>query len=248
MDGTMQPPLPSEEDGGLARRNRLFAAIPQDVRTEWYPYLEIRHYEAGAVLLEAGATQHYVHFPLTCIVALMQMLADGASAQVALVGREGVVGAPSFAGEPIARTRAVVQSAGLAARVPAFLASAEFERGGVVMRLLLHHTQAVIAQMAQTAACNRHHSPEQQLCRWLLMMLDRADGSDIVATQELIATMLGVRRETVSDSARKLQSRGAIELRRGHVHVLDRLVLEACVCECYGVVTREYGRLLPRGR
>jgi CRP-like cAMP-binding protein len=177
----------------------------------------------------------------------MHVLADGASAQIAVIGREGILGVPGFMGGDISRTRSQLQSGGIVARIAAEVVSAEFERGGAVLRLLLRHTQALIAQMSQIAVCNRHHSPEQQICRWLLLALDRVEGPEVHATQELIASMLGVRRETVTEAARKLQARGVIQSRRGHIQVLDRAALEHIACECYGAIKKEYARLLPHG-
>jgi len=235
------PYLPSEE----ARRNRLLASLPEAIWQEWQPSLEFVDVPLGTVLFEVSDPLHYVYFPSTCVISLMHVLADGASAQIAVIGNEGILGVPGFLGGGISRVRSQLQSGGLAARLPAELVSAEFERGGAVMRLLLRNTQALIAQMSQIAVCNRHHTPEQQICRWLLLALDRVEGSEVRATQELIASMLGVRRETVTEAARKLQARGVIQSRRGHIHVLDRVALEHAACECYGAVTREYERLLP---
>jgi len=235
------PYLPSEE----ARRNQLLASLPEPVWQAWRPLLEFVDVPLGTVLYEPGDALHYVYFPATCVISLMHVLADGASAQIAVVGNEGILGVPGFMGGGISRTRSQLQSGGLASRLPAEVVSAEFERGGVVMRLLLRHTQALIAQMSQIAVCNRHHTPEQQICRWLLLALDRVEGPEVRATQELIASMLGVRRETVTEAARKLQARGLIQSRRGHIHVLDRAALERTACECYGAVKKEYARLLP---
>ena len=235
-----------EADVAIARRNAVLAALPDSVWMAWLPHLELIDLAPGAVVYEVGATLHYVWFPLDCAVCVMQTLADGACAQIAVVGHEGVVGAPVFLGAPVARARAIVQLPGLAARLPPHPVVAEFERGDFVTRLLLRHTQAVIAQMAQIAACNRHHGPEQQFCRWLLMALDRAPGSELHVTQELVASMLGVRRETVNEVARKLQARGIVKGRRGSLKVLDRPALERCSCECYSAVVREYARLFPR--
>ena len=228
------------------RRNTILAALPESLWMAWEPQLELIDFEVGTVVFEVGAPLHYVWFPLECAIAVMQTLADGACSQIAVVGREGLVGAPVFLGAAVAPTRAIVQSPGLAARIAPHLVVAEFARGDLVMRLLLRHTQAVIAQMGQIAACNRHHSPEQQFCRWLLMALDRVDGSELHVTQEFIASMLGVRRETINEVARKLQARGILQGRRGSLEVLDRRALERCTCECYFAVMREYARLFPQ--
>lgn len=236
--------------GGMAgtdlKRNRLLAALLDEVAAEWRPQVDVRGLKMGDVLHEPGASLHYIYFPLSCVVSVMQMLSNGDSAQVAVVGREGLVGATIFLAGGQSRTRFVVQSEGDVARLPADLVIAEFAKGGAVMQLLLRHTQAVIAQMAQTAACNRYHTPEQQLCRWLLMTLDRVDESEVSATQELVGSMLGVRRETISETARKLQAKGIIQLSRCHVRVLDRAGLEQHACECYATVAREYARLITR--
>lgn len=234
------PYLPGEE----AKRNRLLASLPEPVWREWQPSLEFVDVSTGTVLYEPGDPFHYVYFPATCVVSLMHVLADGASAQIAVVGNEGILGVPGFMGGGISRTRSQLQSGGIAARLPAELVSAEFERGGTVMRLLLRHTQALIAQMSQIAVCNRHHTPEQQICRWLLLALDRVDGPEVRATHELIASMLGVRRETVTEATRKLQARGVIQSRRGHIQVQDRADLEHTACECYEAIKNEYERLL----
>jgi len=223
----------------------LLASLPESVWHEWRPSLEFVEVPLGTVLYEPGDPLHYVYFPATCAIALMHVLADGASAQIAVVGNEGLLGVPGFMGGGISRTRSQVQSGGIAARLPPELVAAEFERGGVVMQLLLRHTQALIAQMSQIAVCNRHHTPEQQICRWLLLSLDRVEGAEVHATHELIASMLGVRRETVTEAARKLQARNMIQSRRGHIQVLDRAALERTACECYGAIQQEYARLLP---
>ncbi|AMO25655.1 Crp/Fnr family transcriptional regulator [Ramlibacter tataouinensis] len=228
-----------------ARSNRVLASLPEPVWQQWQALLEFVEVPSGTVLYEPGDVLHYVYFPANCVVSLMHVLADGASAQIAVVGAEGIVGVPGFMGGGISRTRSQLQSGGLAARLPAEVVATEFERGGAVMRLLLRHTQALIAQMSQIAVCNRHHSPEQQICRWLLLALDRVEGPEVRATQELIASMLGVRRETVTEAARRLQTRGVIQSRRGHIQVLDRGALEHSACECYGAIRKEYARLLP---
>jgi len=199
----------------------------------------------GWAVYEAGDTQGYVYFPTTSIVSLLYVMEDGASAEIAVVGNEGVVGIALFMGGETTPSRAVVQSAGYAYRLRANVLKTEFGRGGNLQHLLLRYTQALITQMAQTAVCNRHHSVEQQLCRWLLLSLDRLPSNELTMTQELIANMLGVRREGVTEAAGKLQAEGLIQYSRGKITVLDRLHLEARVCECYAVVKREYDRLLP---
>jgi CRP-like cAMP-binding protein len=186
-----------------------------------------------------------VYFPTTAIVSLLYVMENGASAEIAVVGNEGIVGISLFMGGESTPSRAVVQSAGDGICLPAQVIKDEFNGSGAVMHLLLRYTQALITQMAQTAVCNRHHSLDQQLCRWLLLSLDRLRGNDLVMTQELIANMLGVRREGVTEGARKLQEAGLISYRRGHITVLDRAGLEKRTCECYAVVRREYARLLP---
>jgi CRP-like cAMP-binding protein len=199
----------------------------------------------GHVVYESGARQGYVFFPTTSIVSLLYVLADGATAEIAVTGRDGLVGIALFMGGETTPSRAVVQSAGHGYRLTAARLKKEFERGGALQHLLLRYTQALITQMTQTAVCNRHHSVDQQLCRWLLLTLDRLSGSKLAMTQELIANMLGVRREGVTEAAGKLQAAGLIEYRRGKITVTDRAGLEARVCECYSVVKREYDRLLP---
>jgi len=187
----------------------------------------------------------HVYFPTTAIVSLLYVMEDGASAEIAVVGKEGVVGVSLFMGGETTPSRAVVQSAGRGFRLDARAMKDEFSRSGPVMHLLLRYTQALITQMAQTAVCNRHHSLDQQLCRWLLLSLDRLEGSDLVMTQELIANMLGARREGVTEAALKLQKAGLISYARGHIKALDRAGIEARTCACYAVVNKEYDRLLP---
>ncbi len=199
----------------------------------------------GEVMYESGATLEHVYFPVDAIVSLLYVMENGASAEIAVAGNEGLVGISLFMGGGSTPSRAVVQSAGHGYRLPADAIREEFERSGPVMHLLLRYTQALITQMAQTAVCNRHHSLDQQLCRWLLLSLDRLDGSELVMTQELISNMLGVRREGVTESALKLQQAGLIRYARGHISVLDRPGLERRSCECYAVVKKEYDRLLP---
>ncbi len=199
----------------------------------------------GQVMYEAGVTLKYVYFPTTAIVSLLGVMENGASAEIAVVGNEGIVGVSLFMGGDSTPSRGVVQSAGKGYRLAAQLMKNEFNKAGPVLHLLLRYTQALITQMSQTAVCNRHHSLDQQLCRWLLLSLDRLQGNEIVMTQELIANMLGVRREGVTEGALKLQKAGLIRYVRGHITVLDRKGLERRSCECYAVVKREYVRLLP---
>jgi CRP-like cAMP-binding protein len=199
----------------------------------------------GAVLYESGTRQRAVYFPTTAIVSLLYMMADGASAEIAVVGNEGIIGVSLFMGGETTPSRAVVQSGGHAYRLSGKLLKEEFTRGGVTQHLLLRYTQALLTQMAQTAVCNRHHSLDQQLCRWLLLSLDRLTGNELVMTQELIANMLGVRREGVTEAAGNLQNAGLIKYSRGHITVLDRAGLETRTCECYAVVKKEFDRLLP---
>jgi CRP-like cAMP-binding protein len=226
-------------------KNHLLAALPEAVQGEWKPFLESAEMPLGKVLYEPGESLSHVYFPTTAIVSLLYVMENGASAEIAVVGNEGIVGVALFMGGETTSSRAVVQSAGQAIRLPAQKMTKEFHRGGPVLLLLLRYTQALLTQMAQTAVCNRHHSLHQQLCRWLLLSLDRLDGSDLVMTQELIANMLGVRREGVTEAAIELQKRGWIRYARGHITVLDRGEIEKCTCECYAVVKKEYDRLLP---
>jgi CRP-like cAMP-binding protein len=199
----------------------------------------------GKAVYESGAKQAYVYFPTTSIVSLLYVLTNGASAEIAVTGREGLVGIALFMGGETTPSRAVVQSAGHGYRLKAAVLKKEFEKGGELQHLLLRYTQALITQMTQTAVCNRHHSVDQQLCRWLLLSLDRLPSNELVMTQELIANMLGVRREGVTEAAGKLQAEGLIHYSRGHITITDRAQLEKRVCECYAVVKKEYDRLLP---
>ncbi len=228
-----------------ARDNHLLAALPEAEWLRWADRLEWVELTLGQVLYESGAAMSHVYFPTTAIVSLLYVMEDGASAEIAVVGKEGVVGIALFMGGESTPSRAVVQSAGEGFRLRGHLVKDEFNRGGPVLHLLLRYTQALITQMAQTAVCNRHHSLDQQLCRWLLLSLDRLDGNKLVMTQELIANMLGVRREGVTEGALKLQRAGLISYARGHITVLDRAGLEQRTCECYEVVKKEYDRLLP---
>ncbi|SFN48096.1 Crp/Fnr family transcriptional regulator [Variovorax sp. OV329] len=227
------------------RRNQLLGALPDAEWQRWLPQLEAVEMPLGQVLYESGSTLSHVYFPTSSIVSLLYVMEDGASAEIAVVGNEGVVGISIFMGGESTTSRAVVQSAGNGWRLKAQVIREEFNRAGPVLHLLLRYTQALITQMAQTAVCNRHHSLDQQLCRWLLLSLDRLQGSELVMTQELIANMLGVRREGVTESALKLQRAGLIRYARGRISVLDRRGLEQRSCECYAVVKNEYDRLLP---
>jgi CRP-like cAMP-binding protein len=227
------------------KANRLLAALPEKNYQTLLPLLERVELPLGMALYESGAKQAHVYFPTSSIVSLLYVLEDGASAEIAITGNEGMVGIALFMGGETTPSRAVVQSAGEAYRLKAAVLKEQFERGGELQHLLLRFTQALITQMTQTAVCNRHHAVHQQLCRWLLLSLDRLPGNQLVMTQELIANMLGVRREGVTEAAGKLQAEGLIEYSRGRITVLDRDQLEANVCECYSVVKKEYDRLLP---
>ena len=229
----------------LPPRNHLLAALPVDVQTRIFPVLELIPLPLGKVLYESGDALRYVYFPTDAIVSLLYVMESGASAEISVVGNEGLVGVAVFMGGESTPSRAIVQSAGSAYRLAGQLIKDEFNRHGDLLLLMLRYTQALITQMAQTAVCNRHHSIDQQLCRWLLLSLDRLPDNKLVMTQELIANMLGVRREGVTDAAGKLQHLGVIEYSRGHITVLDRARLETLSCECYGVVKRETDRLLP---
>lgn len=228
-----------------ASGNRLLACLPQLTWNRWSPHLELVSLPLGHVLYESGKTMNYVYFPIDSIVSLLHVLEDGDSAEIAVVGNEGLVGISIFMGGETTTSRAVVQSSGQVLRMHGHRVKAEFDASPDVMHLLMRYTQALITQMAQTAVCNRHHTVDQQLCRWLLMSLDRLKGNELVMTQELIANMLGVRREGVTESALKLQRAGLIRYARGHITVLDRPGLERRTCECYQVVKTEYDRLLP---
>src|SRR5688572_18395386 len=225
--------------------NKLLAALPKDICERLEPHLEVVQLKLGASVYESGSKQAYVYFPTDSIVSLLYVMKDGASAEIAVVGNEGLVGISLFMGGETTPSRAVVQSAGHAYRLKAKVLKAEFEFGGALQHLLLRYTQALITQMAQTAVCNRHHAIEQQLCRWLLLSADRLPSPVLTMTQELIANMLGVRREGVTASAGALQDAGLIHYSRGRITILDRPGLEARVCECYAVVKKEFDRLLP---
>lgn len=225
--------------------NQLLAAMPDSERARLMPHLDPVEMPLGDVLYESGSAIRHVYFPTTSIVSLLHVMEDGASAEIAVVGHEGMVGITLFMGGISTPSRAIVQSAGRGFRLKADVLMQEFNRAGPVMHLLLRFTQALITQKAQTAACNRHHSVDQQLCRWLLLSLDRLHSDELVMTQELIANMLGVRREGVSEAAGQLHKSGLIRYKRGHITVLDRSGLEQRSCECYAVVKKEYDRLLP---
>ncbi|MFN7834682.1 MAG: Crp/Fnr family transcriptional regulator [Burkholderiaceae bacterium] len=227
------------------QKNRLLAALPDVEWQRWLHHLEWVDMPLGQVVYESGTLQTHVYFPTTAIVSLLYVMENGASAEIAVVGKEGLVGISLFMGGESTPSRAVVQSAGQGFRLRAAVMKEEFNRGGPVLHLLLRYTQALITQMAQTAVCNRHHSLDQQLCRWLLLSLDRLEGNELVMTQELIANMLGVRREGVTSGALKLQEAGLISYVRGRITVLDRAGIEKRTCECYAVVKKEYDRLLP---
>ncbi len=225
--------------------NHLLAMLPSESYTEIENTLELVDMPLGHSLCEPNRPIKYVYFPLDCIVSLLCVMEDGGSAEIAVVGFEGVVGVSLFMGGETTPSRAIVQSSGQAYRLPGSVLKTAFYGGGPMQRLLLRYTQALLTQMAQTAVCNRHHTLDQQLCRWLLLSDDRLRGCELIMTQELIANMLGVRREGVSEAAGKLQKQGLIEYHRGHITIVDRAGLEARTCECYGVVKREYERLLP---
>ncbi|NHZ41972.1 Crp/Fnr family transcriptional regulator [Massilia aquatica] len=225
-------------------QNHLLAALLDAEFDRLAPHLELIPLLLGDVLSESGDKLHHLYFPTSAIVSLHYLLENGGSSEIAGVGNEGVLGVSIFMGGDSTPSRAVVQTRGHAYRLPAAILMEEFNRGGHVMRLLLRYTQALLTQMSQTAVCNRHHSVEQQLCRWLLLTLDRLPTNELTMTQELIANMLGVRREGVTEAAGRLQGYGYISYRRGHITVLDRAGLEDDVCECYAVVKKEFGRLL----
>ena len=227
------------------KKNHLLAALPAEDYARVLPHLELIAMPLGWALYESGGRLGYIYFPTTSIVSLLYVLESGASAEIAITGNEGLVGISLFMGGESTSNRAVVQSAGNGYRLRASVLKKEFALGGELQHLALRFTQALITQMAQTAVCNRHHALDQQLCRWLLLSLDRLEGNELLMTQELIANMLGVRREGVTEAAGKLQAAGVIHYARGHIAVLDRARLEKRVCECYGVVKKEMDRLLP---
>lgn len=225
-------------------RNHLIAALPHEVMDRIRPHLEFMPLTLGQVLYESGDTLRHVYFPIDCIVSLLYVMENGASAEISVVGNEGIIGVSLFMGGESTPSRAVVQSAGGACRLVGSRLKDEFNRHGELLTLMLRYTQSLITQMAQTAVCNRHHTIDQQLCRWLLLSLDRLAGNQLTMTQELIANMLGVRREGVTESAGRLQKLGVIEYHRGQITVLNRPELEALCCECYAVVKKESDRLL----
>src|ERR1700736_5881850 len=248
MERTLSPDTPRNSVNTLSAdptENHLLAALPAAEWQRWLPHLERVEMPLGQVLYEAGGTLSHVYFPTTAIISLLYVMENGASAEIAVVGNEGIVGISLFMGGDSTSSRAVVQSSGLGLRLKAQIMKEDFNRAGPVLHLLLRYTQALITQMAQTAVCNRNHSLDQQLCRWLLLSLDRLQGNELVMTQELIANMLGVRREGVTEGALKLQQAGLIRYARGHITVIDRGGLERRSCECYLVVKKEYDRLLP---
>lgn len=226
-------------------RNHLLAALPEEIKTQLFPHLELVPMLLGEVLYESGDTMRHVYFPTDSIVSLLYVMESGASAEISVVGNEGLIGVALFMGGESTSSRAIVQSAGSAYRLSGQRIKEEFSRHGAMLHLMLRYTQCLITQMAQTAVCNRHHTIDQQLCRWLLLSLDRLPGNRLTMTQELIANMLGVRREGVTDAAGKLMRLGVIEYSRGRITVLDRPHLERLSCECYAVVKRETDRLLP---
>jgi CRP-like cAMP-binding protein len=232
-------------EGHNPKQNHLLAALPRPDFERLKSHLKLVPLSLGEVLYESDTQLRHVFFPIDSIVSLLYVMADGASAEIAVVGNEGLIGVSLFMGGETTPSRAVVQSAGHAYRLPGKALKEEFTRAGPMQHLLLRYTQALITQMAQTAVCNRHHSVDQQLCRWLLLSLDRLVSNELVMTQELIANMLGVRREGVTGAAGKLQQAGLINYSRGHITVLDRVGLEARTCECYAVVKKESDRLLP---
>ena len=227
------------------KQNHLLDALPAQDYARLLPNLELIAMPLGWAVYESGGQMGYLYFPTTSIVSLLYVMESGASAEIAITGNEGLVGLSLFMGGESTTSRAVVQSAGNGYRLKANILKREFALGGTLQHLSLRYTQALITQMAQTAVCNRHHALDQQLCRWLLLSLDRLQGNELVMTQELIANMLGVRREGVTEAAGRLQAAGVIQYRRGKITVLDRPKLEQRVCECYRVVKREFDRLLP---
>jgi CRP-like cAMP-binding protein len=237
--------MPSPAPLSSPDQNHLLDALPPAERERIFPHLRLVKLPLGTVLYESGDTQRYVYFPIDAIVSLLYVLKDGASAEIAVVGNDGAIGVALFMGGATMTNRAIVQSAGSAYRLTRKRIEEELARHGDMLHVLLRYTQALITQMAQTAVCNRHHSVDQQLCRWLLLSLDRLSSNKLIMTQELIANMLGVRREGVTEAAGKLQKAGVIEYRRGRITVLDRPRLEAMSCECYEVVRKETDRLLP---
>jgi CRP-like cAMP-binding protein len=228
-------------------QNRLIACLPADIVERISPHMELISMPLGQVLYESGGQLQHVYFPTTAIVSVHYVMENGASAEIAGVGNEGVLGISFFMGGNTTPSRGTVQTAGFGYRLKGRLIMEEFNRAGPFQNLMLRYTQALITQISQTAVCNRHHSIEQQLCRWLLLTLDRLPSNELTMTQELIASMLGVRREGITEVAGKLQQAGLISYRRGHIKVLDRFGLESRSCECYNVVKEEFHRLLSSG-
>jgi CRP-like cAMP-binding protein len=228
--------------------NQLLASLPSAVLGRLEPLLELVSMRLGEALYESGSQMSHVYFPTTSIVSLLYVMENGSSAEIAIVGNEGVVGVALFMGGETTPSRGIVQSAGHAYRLKGLHLKEEFTRAAELQQVLLRYTQALLTQMAQTAVCNRHHSVDQQLCRWLLLSFDRLPGNELIVTQELIASLLGVRREGVTEAAGKLQKAGLIRYNRGHISVIDRPGLEARSCECYAVLKKEFDRLLPQER
>jgi len=242
-EARVPPPKPGAAPS--PHQNHLIDALPAEDNARLAPHLDYVELKLGDVLYEPGARMRYVYFPTTAIVSLLYVMENGASAEIAIVGNEGILGISLFMGGDTTPSRAVVQSAGFGYRMRAQVLKEEFGRFGLFMHLLLRYTQALITQMSQTAVCNRHHTVDQQLCRWLLLSLDRLASNELTMTQELIANMLGVRREGVTEAAGKLQDAGLITYRRGKITVLDRAGVQRRSCECYEVVKKEFDRLLP---
>lgn len=236
--------MPASANTPAPTNNRLLAMLPREEYERILPHLSYVSFSLGEVVYESGGLMNYIYFPATAIISLLYMMENGSSAEMGMAGHEGVVGIALFMGGDTMPNRAVVQSAGGVFRMRAKVLQDEFARGGPFQRLLLRYTQALITQMSQTAVCNRLHEIEQQLCRWLLLSHDRLDTDELIMTQELIANMLGVRREGVTAAASRLQEQGLISYVRGRIQILDRRGLEALVCECYKVVKDEYDRLL----
>ena len=236
--------MPTNADTSDPTKNHLLAALPREEYERILPHLRHVSFKLGEVVYESGVQMEHIYFPTTAIISLLYLMENGASAEMGMAGREGLVGVALFMGGNTMPNRAVVQSAGGAVRMRAQMLRDEFARGGAFQRLLLRYTQALLTQMSQTAVCNRLHAIEQQLCRWLLLSHDRLDSDELVLTQELIANMLGVRREGVTAAAGRLQEQGLISYVRGRIQILDRGGLEASACECYKVVKDEYDRLL----
>jgi len=231
--------------GADPKKNHLLASLPAAEWKRWLPQLELVHLTLGEVLYEPGSTMTHVYFPTTSIISMLYVMKNGESAEIAVVGFEGLIGIPLFMGGESTSSRAVVQDAGQAYRLPAAIIKEEFEKAPV-MHLLLRFTQALIAQMVQTAACNKHHTLQQQLCRWLLLSLDRLPANELRMTQQLIANMLGVKQDVVLDAENELRTKGLISFKAGNITVLSRAGVEDAACECYLAVRGEYERLLPQ--